>query len=144
MKILFSNDKHITQELINKAHGLLVFGNDDIQVCLEGEDEVDCFTYHELVSVTFEVLKEVRKAKIFVFDIPTGTNFNLYLTMQTIQKTYEIKVDLTVNELKQMFEILDYQKIVIHDPVNLQEFYNQEFGSLQAYVVKMLSEISPL
>lgn len=143
MKILFSNDYIIDEAMIKKNEGLIVLGDKQVQILPVGKEEVSCFDYGQLVSVTIEVLKEVLRTRILIFDIATRTKFTLNLNLQTIHQHYELEVDLTVDELKKLFELLDKQEIVIHDPVHLQNFYKQKKGSLQAFVAKQLEELYP-
>lgn len=143
MKILFSNDYIIDESMVRKSEGLIVLGDQQVQLLPVGKDEVICFDYGQLVSVTIEVLKEVLRTRILIFDFTTRTRFTLNLNLQTIHQHYELTVDLTVNELEQLFQYLDKQKIVIHDPVHLQDFYKQKKGSLQAFVAKQLEELYP-
>lgn len=145
MKILFSDDYIVNESLVNKSNGLVVFGDYRLQIVpVNQKEQVLCFTYDELITVTIEVLKEVMKTRILVFDIETGTVFKLNLNIQTLKQYFELQVELTVEELKQLFAVLDKQEIVVHDPVHLREFYLEKNGSLQAYVAKKLLELYPL
>ncbi len=144
MKILFSDDYIIDESIKKTDSGVLVLGQDRIQIYLPNKyKDVLCFTYGQIITVTIEVLSEVKKTKILVFDIVTGTHFHLNLNIQTTHNLYELQPDLTVEELKQLFDIFDKQKVVLHDPVHLREFYTSNIGSLQAYVAKKLSELYP-
>ena len=144
MKILFSDDYIIDDKMRPDHGGILVLGEDRIQIYSKNNnEEVLCFTYGQIVTVTIEVLSEVRKTRVLVFDIATGTHFRLNLNIQTTTQLFELQPDLTVEELKQLFDRLDQQKVVIHDPVHLRAFYLQPHGSLQAYVAKQLSELYP-
>lgn len=144
MKILFSDDYLIDENFTKKESDYIIFGQDRLQIYLQGHDEVQCYTYHELVCVTIEILKETIKTRLLVLDINTGTRFRLNLNIQTIKDYFELQVDLTEEELKKLFELLDYQKIVVHDPIKLRDYFKSKEKSLQAFVAKRLEELYPI
>lgn len=144
MKILFSDDYIIDDKMRPDHGGILVLGEERIQIySKDNNEEVLCFTYGQIVTVTIEVLSEVRKTRLLMFDIATGTHFRLNLNIQTTTQHFELQPDLTVEELKQLFDRFDDQKVVLHDPVHLRDFYSQPQGSLQAYVAKQLANLYP-
>ena len=144
MRILLDDNYIITHDLLKKDQEIFVLGSSKIQIKLPSQEEVHCFTYGEIVSLTIEVIQEAIKKRILIFDIQFPNRFKLQLSLLTTRGLYPIQVELTEKELEQLFHLFNHQKIIIHDPVKLENYFQTHQQNLAAYVAKQLKELYPI